>query len=42
MFMLILIIFPALAGYVLAVFMMAIIILLGGGITMGYFYKRSV
>ncbi|XP_048043047.1 phosphoinositide-3-kinase-interacting protein 1 [Megalobrama amblycephala] len=28
-------------GYVLAVFMMAIIILLGGGITMGYFYKRG-
>ncbi|XP_051517584.1 phosphoinositide-3-kinase-interacting protein 1-like [Myxocyprinus asiaticus] len=28
-------------GYVLAVLMMAIIILLGGGITMGYFYKRG-
>uniref|UniRef100_A0A8C2I2A4 Phosphoinositide-3-kinase interacting protein 1 n=1 Tax=Cyprinus carpio TaxID=7962 RepID=A0A8C2I2A4_CYPCA len=28
-------------GYVLAVFMMAIIILLGGGITIGYFYKRG-
>ncbi|TRY71301.1 hypothetical protein DNTS_002244 [Danionella cerebrum] len=28
-------------GYVLAVFMMAIIILLGGGITMGYFFKRG-
>ncbi|XP_056601768.1 phosphoinositide-3-kinase-interacting protein 1 [Triplophysa dalaica] len=27
-------------GYVLAVLMMAIIILLGGGITFGYFYKR--
>ncbi|XP_051551832.1 phosphoinositide-3-kinase-interacting protein 1 [Myxocyprinus asiaticus] len=28
-------------GYVLAILMMAIIILLGGGITMGYFYKRG-
>ncbi|XP_059404560.1 phosphoinositide-3-kinase-interacting protein 1-like [Carassius carassius] len=28
-------------GYVLAVFMMAIIILLGGGITIGFFYKRG-
>lgn len=41
-FMGILVVFASLAGYVLAVFMMAIIILLGGGITMGYFYKRSV
>lgn len=33
-------IFPS--GYVLGILMMAIIIVLGVGITLGYFYKRSV
>lgn len=32
----------SLSGYVLAVIMMAIIIILGVGITLGYFYKRWV
>lgn len=30
------------SGYVIGILMMAIIILLGAGITVGYFYKRSV
>lgn len=30
------------SGYVLGILMMAIIIVLGVGITFGYFYKRSV
>lgn len=32
----------SLSGYVLAIIMMAIIIILGVGITLGYFYKRLV
>lgn len=32
----------SLSGYVVGILMMAIIILLGVGITFGYFYKRSV
>lgn len=30
------------SGYVIGILMMAIIIILGVGITFGYFYKRSV
>lgn len=35
-------VFPVFAGMVLGSLMMAIIIILGVGITLGYFYKRLV
>lgn len=34
--------FLSFSGYVLGILMMAVIIVLGAGITIGYFYKRSV
>lgn len=34
--------FSCFSGYVIGILMMAIIIILGVGITLGYFYKRSV